>query len=159
MPIPNCNPLVPLTTLFHQADLLLREGRALRDQDSLLTSSWFDDLPRAVQLYLEPLQNEWIDDQLPIVNLVTAGRGQCGYCGAKESNLRRHFLKHHSTLRAVYFCPVEACPAVLCDVQGLRDHLRGGVHKGDQVSVVVISNYMKQNCYWPYCHKTWLMLF
>ena len=25
MPIPNCNPLVPLTTLFHQADLVLRD--------------------------------------------------------------------------------------------------------------------------------------
>ena len=33
MPIPNCNPLVPLTTMFHQADLILREGRYLRDHD------------------------------------------------------------------------------------------------------------------------------
>ena len=149
LPIPNCNLLVPLTTLFHQADLVLREGRSLCDQDSLLTSSWFDDLPRAVQLYLEPLQDMWMDIQVPIANLMTAVKGQCGQCSTKESNLRRHFLKNHSDLRAVYFCPVDACPAVLCDIQGLRDHLRGGTHKGDQVSMVVIANFVSQNCYWP----------
>ena len=79
----------------------------------------------------------------------TAGKGHCGYCGSRESNLRRHFLKNHSTHRAVYFCPADGCPAVLCDVQGLRDHLRGGTHKGDQVSAVVIGNLVSQNCYWP----------
>ena len=41
MPIPNCCPLVPLTTLFHQTYLVVRFGHHLRDQNSTLTLSWF----------------------------------------------------------------------------------------------------------------------
>ena len=56
MPMPNCSQEVPLTTLFHRAYLKVGYAKELHEQNSQMFSSWFQELPKAVQCYLEPLQ-------------------------------------------------------------------------------------------------------
>jgi len=55
MPSPSCSPKIPLTTLFHEVQVELRYQTHIEDQDHRLTTSWFDSLPRPVQLYLAPI--------------------------------------------------------------------------------------------------------
>ena len=52
-------------------------------------------------------------------------------------------------MRAIYFCPIEGCPAVLADAQGLREHLRRATHKGEETPRDVIERFVSQNCFWP----------
>ena len=149
MPSPNCSGDMPLTTLFHEVVVEMRYQRHLDTQDHLNTSSWFDSLPEAVQLYLGPLQNRWLTEWLPALNGYPSTIGTCERCNVRDHNLRRHHMRHHAPMRAVYFCPMEGCPSVLIDQQGLRDHLRQNTHRGGAATRVQISAFAEQNCFWP----------
>jgi len=149
MPSPNCSAQIPLMTLFHEVEVDLRYPRHIDTQDHRETTSWFDGLPRAVQLYLAPLQNQWLTEWLPALNGYPAWYGICHLCNTKDHNLRRHHMRHHAPMRAIYFCPIEGCPSVLIDQQGLRDHLKQNTHRGGAVTRDVISSFAAQNCFWP----------
>ena len=149
MPSPNCSRHVPLTTLFHEVVIELRYGHHLQHQDHRKQTSWFDCLPRAVQLYLAPIQNQWLTVWPPSLRSYTSGVGTCELCGVYDHNLRRHHLRHHATMRAIFFCPVEGCPSVLTDQQGLWDHLRQDTHRGGATPMGHISAFAAQNCFWP----------
>ena len=149
MPSPNCSPQVPLTTLFHEVVVELRFQRHLNTVDYMDTTSWFELLPRAVQLYLAPLQNQWLTEWLPALNAYSPLPGTCEICDTMDMNLRRHHMRHHAPRRAIYFCPIPGCPSVLIDQQGLRDHLRQNTHRGGVASMGQIGAFGTQNCFWP----------
>ena len=114
-----------------------------------MTTSWLDSLPRAVQQYLAPIQNRWLTEWLPALNGYRSSKGTCDICGVVDHNLRRHHMRHHAPIRAIFFCPIEGCPSVLIDQQGLRDHLKQNTHRGGAVARGIISAFGSQNCFWP----------
>ena len=149
MPSPNCSAQIPLTTLFHEVVVEMRFQGHLNTQDHRDINSWFDFLPQAVQLYLAPLQNRWLTEWLPALDGYKPGYGTCELCDFKDHNLRRHHLRHHAPMRAIYFCPIVGCPSVLIDQQGLRDHLRQNTHQGGDATMGQINAFGAQNCFWP----------
>ena len=150
MPIPNCSKEIPLTTLFHKAYLKVDVALELHEQNSRMWSWWFDSLPKAVQCYLEPIQREWSCNQAMVLADMTPGGGRCVECGQRDPvSIRRHFLRNHAKMGALYFCPLDGCPSIMPDEEGLRKHLQMATHKGQNALPGEIDNFMDHSTFWP----------
>ena len=71
-------------------------------------------------------------------------------CGQRDPvSIRRHFLRNHAKMRALYFCPLDGCPSIMPDEEGLREHLLMVTHKGANALPGEIDNFMEHSSFWP----------
>ena len=107
---------------------------------------WLNQLSAEMKTILAPHQLGFLTWQSDKFHQIPAFGGNCDLCpGASVSNMRRHWERHHAPRRALWFCPIEACSAVVADRWCLQDHL-SRTHK---VSTAMRAKLLVTPSCWP----------